>query len=1201
MAKTNILLSRFVAYWFIFIFFSLLSNCYAINLTSDEKAYLHSKKNIIFVSQSHYPPFEFVDANHQVQGMMIDLIHWMAVEMSFRPVFKTMTFEQAQDDVLSGRADIITSLFYSEKRSKKFQFTNTLFDVPASIFVKKGRTDIKDIKDLNGKTIAIQNGDYAKDYLESHNVHFSVINTKDFSEATDKVIDNEADAVIGDEPIVLYHIFSKHLTDYIQKMDTPLYIGKNCMAAKKGNTLLIDILNKGIEQARKDGVLDKISRKWLGITFGHKESFVERYLWQISAAVTGLLLLLLGVWVWNVRLRFLVREKTAVIVRREEALRESEKNFRTFFTTMDDVILVGAPDGAILYTNPVVIEKLGYGIAELAEMNIFDLHPQESRQEMEKTIASLLKGELSHCPLPLQTKTGVLIPVESRAWSGKWNDKDCIFCISKDLTKEQEALQKFNLLFNSNPALMAVMSATEKRFTEINDAFVNALGFSREKIIDKTFLELDLFVHPESFHSIIDVLENDGRIGEYQELQVRSQDGKILDEIISGGIIDTQGQKYILIVMVDQTKRKQMERELRDSEERFRSIFDNSSDGVIFSDPKGSIFAANRAATEILGWTEEEICQGGRQLLVDDDDPKLLKAITERNNTGRFRGELFFRRKNGEKFPVELSSSLFSLGNGTPRASIIFRDISDRKAAEDSLTKIMREQQVILDNASIGISMTIGKVQIWANRKLRELFQYSPEEMEGLDTRKLLPSLEAFDLFSKTARPVLAQGEIYQSEQTLIRKDGSPFFVKIVGKAITPSDMSQGIIWTHEDITEQKKMEEERRQWERQRQQQQKTQSLNRMAGAIAHLFNNILSTVIGNLEMAVSEVPSSHSNGTLQEALKASYRASEVSSLMLTYLGQSIADQETKDLSDVCRESLPILESIPSKHVVFNVDFPTPGPLININESQIRQVLKNLVTNAVETLEKNGGTVSLTICNSIFAKDIPSVHRFPVGWVAHDTSYACIEVRDTGSGVGDKEIEQIFDPFYSTKFTGRGLGLPVVLGIVRAHNGVITVESLPDKGSTFRVFLPLSPKKSLADPTNPKNSSSPVEKNNTILLVEAEESLRRLTATMLKRLNYKVHEAKEGAQAMEIFRRHQQTISLVICGLTIPGLDGLETCEVLHKLAPNLPVILTGDDQEMQIINKRRSERPWAFLSKPYGFSELSDIVTKYVIKEDT
>jgi len=301
----------------------LASPADAIDLTSAEREYLNSRNTIVFVSQTRYPPFEFVRENGQHEGMMLDVVRWMAVEMGFHPVFLNMTFQQAQDAVLSGRADIITSLFHSVKREENFEFTETILDVPASIFVRAERTDIKDLNDLNGKTIAMQRGDFARDFLVSRNVRFDILDTEDFSEALNKVVAGNADAVIGDEQTVLYHIFSGRLTSYLKKVGVPLYIGKNSMASNKANAMLVRILNKGIIEARKSGVLDKVNTKWMGKGYAPRQPLTERF-WPLSAVAVGILLIAAGVWTWNVRLRALVQKKTEVASRSGKALRESE-------------------------------------------------------------------------------------------------------------------------------------------------------------------------------------------------------------------------------------------------------------------------------------------------------------------------------------------------------------------------------------------------------------------------------------------------------------------------------------------------------------------------------------------------------------------------------------------------------------------------------------------------------------------------------------------------------------------------------------------------------------------------------------------------------------------------------------------------------------------------------------------------------------
>ena len=248
----------------------------------------------------------------------------------------------------------------------------------------------------------------------------------------------------------------------------------------------------------------------------------------------------------------------------EAALRESEANFRTFFESMTDMIMVGTRDGRILFTNSAVTRTLGYSSEELAALHMLELHPADKRQEAEDIFTAMFQGTRESCPLPLARKDGGLVPVETRVWFGRWNGQDCVFGIAKNLTAEQEAQQRFERLFRHNPTLMALSSLPGRQFSDVNDAFLKTLGYSRGDIIGKTAEDFALFVHPEQQAALADKLRADGRLANC-ELQVRRQDGAILDGLFSGEVISSQGRQHFLTVMVDITERKQAEAALRDS------------------------------------------------------------------------------------------------------------------------------------------------------------------------------------------------------------------------------------------------------------------------------------------------------------------------------------------------------------------------------------------------------------------------------------------------------------------------------------------------------------------------------------------------------------------------------------------------------------------------------------------------------------
>jgi PAS domain S-box-containing protein len=325
--------------------------------------------------------------------------------------------------------------------------------------------------------------------------------------------------------------------------------------------------------------------------------------------------------------------------------------------------------------------------------------------------------------------------------------------------------------------------------------------------------------------------------------------------------------------------------------------------------------------------------------------------------------------------------------------------------------------------------------------------------------------------------------------------------------------------------------------------------------------------------------------------------KRAEVSSLMLTYLGQSKCIQEPLDISETCQQSLTLLRASMPKDVVMKASLPPHGPTIKANANQLQQVLNNLVTNAWEAIEGGHGTIHVTV-KMAPASDIPVTNRFPIDWHPQDNAYACLEVADEGCGIADKNIETLFDPFYSSKFTGRGLGLSVVLGIVRAHHGIVTVESQTGRGSVFRVFLPISaeavPKKSVPVTQAPNRTGGA-----TVLVVDDETIVREVLKTVIELLGFTVLCAKDGVEAMEVFRQHQNEIRLVLCDVNMPRMDGWATLTALRLLAPDIPVILSSGYSEAHVMAGDHPELPQAFLSKPCRLGELSEVFSRVLSRK--
>jgi PAS domain S-box-containing protein len=260
-------------------------------------------------------------------------------------------------------------------------------------------------------------------------------------------------------------------------------------------------------------------------------------------------------------------ESDAILLVEQESLRIGEANFHAFFETIDDLILVAAPEGRIQFANSALERRLGYTQEELTSLGLLDLHPKDRRLEAMEIFEAMLRGERASCPLPLAGKNGALVPVETRVWQGRWNGAPCIFGICKDLSAEKEAQQRFERLFRNNPAAMALASLPDRVFVDVNTAFLNLLGYTASEVVGKTSTDLDLFADGEQHQALSAELRLTGHV-EGRNLKVRRKDGKILQGLFSGELIAGQGHEFILTVMIDVTVEKEAIEELRQTTAR---------------------------------------------------------------------------------------------------------------------------------------------------------------------------------------------------------------------------------------------------------------------------------------------------------------------------------------------------------------------------------------------------------------------------------------------------------------------------------------------------------------------------------------------------------------------------------------------------------------------------------------------------------
>lgn len=299
---------------------------------------------------------------------------------------------------------------------------------------------------------------------------------------------------------------------------------------------------------------------------------------------------------------------------------------------------------------------------------------------------------------------------------------------------------------------------------------------------------------------------------------------------------------------------------------------------------------------------------------------------------------------------------------------------------------------------------------------------------------------------------------------------------------------------------------------------------------------------------------------------------------------------QKFLNLSEACRKNCDTLGEVIPKEIRLEVNFSQSGPIIKGDAYHIQQIFTQLVLNACESLCGVPGSIFLTV-KTFSSVDIPATHRFPPDWQPKSKFYACFEVADTGRGIEEKDINALFDPFSPDKFKSRSLDLPVILEIVRAHLGAITVESKVGCGSTFRVFLPVSVEK-ISQPAALLAEALESRAGGTALIVDGDRMLRDLALIAIRSLGYAVLEAKDGFEALEIFRQYRDTIRFVLCDVAMPHMDGWETLAALRQLAPQVPVIMSSIYDLKQTMAGNHAEFPQVFLEKPYGVTALREAI---------
>ena len=519
-------------------------------------------------------------------------------------------------------------------------------------------------------------------------------------------------------------------------------------------------------------------------------------------------------------------------------------------------------------------------------------------------------------------------------------------------------------------------------------------------------------------------------------------------------------------------------------------------------------------------------------------------------------------------------------------ALLIAAILAQRLQALEALGKSERIFRLFMDHfPGLALIRDGDHRHIYVNSTFKEAHNLTEKEVLGKTNQELFKDGNA-DTFDESDRAVLESGEAIELEERTMRNGEERYL--LVNKFPIQDEEGEVVLMggITLDITEQKRAEKERREFEEQVQQSQKLESLGLLAGGIAHDFNNLLLGILGNADLArLEKGQSGTERNHLDEIIVSARRAAELCNQLLAYSGKGRFLVQVVDLSNVAEEMAALLEVSISKKAALTYDFARDLPAIEVDVTQLRQVVMNLITNASDALGNVKGAITVRtgamecdaayLGGSFFDDDLP------------EGRYVFLEVEDSGCGMDEETARLIFDPFFTSKGMGRGLGLAAVSGIVRGHLGQIRVSSVPGEGSTIRVLLPASEQQAAVVASDHAGDGD-LTGSGTILVVDDEESVRILCTRILERAGFQVLTAADGREGVEQYREHGETISAVLLDMTMPNLNGEETFEELQRLRQDVRVILSSGFTEQETADRFARKGLAGFIQKPYRSADL-------------
>jgi PAS domain S-box-containing protein len=863
----------------------------------------------------------------------------------------------------------------------------------------------------------------------------------------------------------------------------------------------------------------------------------------------------------------------------EEILQKSEEKYHRLVEDAHDMIMTTDLNFNITYANKLTLNFAG-GI-DLVGRSLLDFTPPHLHQLQKEIMQKRREGfnDVLAYEWEFADSTGKITTFDVRAASLTEEGKPSgVMFIARDITERKnaeaqlnESEEKYRLVVEN--AQEAIIVIQDFKLIFANHAAADMSGYTEEMFAARPFTE---FLHPDDrnlvFENHLKRMKGEAAPGIYSHRFI-GRDGSVKWVENNSIRIQWKGKPAIICFLNDITERKIAEEALKESEERLRILAEVSYEGIALIE-KGMFVDCNDQLLAMLGYTRDELM--GRKVLdvVLPDDRNFVVGRIVVDQTEPY--EHFALRKDGSVFPVEVRARVTYIGGRRLRVSVV-RDMTERKRAEKIIQEKQEELQTLMDASPVGISSADmqGNIQ-YINRKFGELFGYTLEDIPNVATWRTLVYPDP--AYSNTITPIVnllieaqKQGKnSISSELTITCKDGSIRQVMQVA-AFAPNR----ILTIFNDITERKSLQERLTRAE-------KMESLGTLAGGVAHDLNNVLGVLVGYSELLADMLPEDsplreHADNILQSGV----RGAAIIQNLLTMARRGVTFTEVVNLNKIVSDYLqtPELEELKSRHLDVKIQTDLEEGLLNIKGSPIHlgKTIMNLISNATEAIP-NQGEVTIRTENRYLDQPIRGYDYIQEG------DYVVLTVSDTGSGIAANDLGKIFEPFYTKKVMGRsgtGLGLAVVWGTVKDHNGYIDVQSETGKGSTFILYFPVTRE----EPAIAEKAVSPVSylgKGESILVVDDVKAQRELAMSMLRRLGYQVEAVAGGEEAIEYIKNKKADL-IVLDMIMDPGIDGLETYRRILEINPGQKAIIVSGFSETDRVRKVQEMGAGSFVRKPY------------------